>query len=218
MCLIWGCELGFRYRKSKSFGPVRITASKRGVSASIGAGPFRVTKSATGRTTSTVRIPKTGISHVTTSSNRRSSRHPAAPASSPARGKIGRQIVSDETWRQLLAPDGTAAASKFQRNFVRATVARVTGTRPSLLHLTLGQAANVLDYVGESPAKLTAGGRGVPRLEKAGTVAQWTMFGMLLLIVTVSSPAGFLLAAGIVGFMMMIRKRRRDRQAWEDAT
>src|SRR5690349_20024965 len=34
-----GCELGFRYRKSKSFGPVRITASKRGVSASIGAGP-----------------------------------------------------------------------------------------------------------------------------------------------------------------------------------
>jgi hypothetical protein len=218
VCLIWGCELGFHYRKSKSFGPVRITASKRGVSASIGAGPFRVTKSATGRTTSTVRIPKTGISHVTSSSNRRSSRQPAAPASSPARSKIGRQIVSDETWRQLLAPDGTAAASKFQRNFVRATVARVTGTRPSLLHLTLGQAAKVLNYVGESPARLTAGGRGVPRLEKAGTVAQWAMFGMLLLIVTVSSPAGFLLAAGIVGLMMLIRKRRRDREAWEDAT
>jgi hypothetical protein len=197
---------------------VRITASKRGLSASVGAGPFRVTKSATGRTTSTVRIPKTGVSYVTSSSRRRPARKPAALRSSPARGQIGRQIVSDDMWRQLLAPDATAAASKFQRNFVRAAVARVTGTRPSLMHLTLGQAANVLNYLGESPAKLSAGGRGVPRLEKAGLVAQWTMFGMLLLIVTVSSPAGFLLAAGIVGFMFLMRKRRRDRQAWEDAT
>ncbi|WP_344368044.1 HIRAN domain-containing protein [Arthrobacter humicola] len=41
---------------------------------------------------------------------------------------------------------------------------------------------------------------------------------MLMLIVTVSSPAGFLLAAGIVGLMFLLRKRRRDRQAWEDAT
>jgi hypothetical protein len=218
VCLIWGCELGFRYRKSKSFGPVRITASKRGLSASVGAGPFRVTKSATGRTTSTVRIPKTGISYVTSSSNRRPTGKPVARGSRPARGQVARQIISDEAWRQLLAADGTAAASKFQRNFVRAAVARVTGTRPSLMHLTLGQAANVLNYVGESPAKLSAGGRGVPRLEKAGTVAQWTMFGMLLLIVTVSSPAGFLLAAGIVGLMLLMRKRRRDRQAWEDAT
>ena len=32
------------------------------------------------------------------------------------------------------------------------------------------------------------------------------------------SPAGFLLAAGIVGLMLLTRKRRRDRQAWEDAT
>ncbi|WP_427136022.1 HIRAN domain-containing protein [Pseudarthrobacter sp. S9] len=44
------------------------------------------------------------------------------------------------------------------------------------------------------------------------------MFGVLVLIVTVSSPIGFLLAAGIVGLMFLLRKRRRDRQAWEDAT
>ncbi|MFJ5695983.1 hypothetical protein ACIP9X_19320 [Arthrobacter sp. NPDC093125] len=39
-----------------------------------------------------------------------------------------------------------------------------------------------------------------------------------MLIVTVSSPAGVLLAAGIVGLVLLMRKRRRDRQAWEDAT
>ncbi|WP_217509369.1 DUF4236 domain-containing protein [Pseudarthrobacter sp. C4D7] len=215
---IGGTGLGFRYRKSKSFGPVHITASKRGLSASVGTGPLRVTKSATGRKTTTVRVPKTGISYSTSNSTRRSTRNAAVRRSDPSRGRIDRRIVSDETWRQLLAPDGTPAASKFQRNFVRAVVARATGTRPSLMHLTQGQAANVLTFVGESPSRLNAGGRGVPQLEKAGTVAQWTMLGLLLLIVTVSSPAGFVLAAGIVGLMFVLRKRRRDRQAWEDAT
>lgn len=84
-------------------------------------------------------------------------------------------------------------------------VARATGTRPSLMHLTQGQATKILNYVGESPAKLNAGGRGVPQLEKAGTVAQWTMLGLLLLIVIVSSPAGILLAAGIVGGIFVLR-------------
>jgi len=58
----------------------------------------------------------------------------------------------------------------------------------------------------------------VPGLEKAETFAQWPMFGVLVLIVTVSSPTGFLLAAGTAGLMFLVRKRRRDRQAWEDAT
>lgn len=223
---IWGCALGFRFRKSKSFGPVRITASKRGVSASIGAGPFRVTKSSTGRTTSTVRIPGTGVSYVATSSSRGSTRAAAGRgAAKGASARVPRQsrsqpvrmVISDETWRGLLSPDGTAAASKFQRNFVRAAVARATGQRPSLMHLTLGQAQRILECVGQSPAKLTAGGRGVPGMEKAGSIAQWALFGVLILIVTVSSPAGFLLAAGIVGLMFLLRKRRHNRQVWEDA-
>lgn len=176
--IYWGYCLGFRYRKSMSFGPVRITASKRGLSGSVGAGPLRVTKSATGRTTTTVRVPKPWISYSTSSSTRRSTRKAAVRRSDPSRGRIDRRIVSDETWRQLLAPDGTPAVSKFQRNFVRAVVARATGTRPSLMHLTQGQAANVLTFVGESPSRLNAGARGVPQLEKAGTVAQWTMLGL----------------------------------------
>ncbi|WP_423184842.1 HIRAN domain-containing protein [Arthrobacter sp. NyZ413] len=155
---------------------------------------------------------------MSTSSSRRPARKSAARASRPARPKTARQIISDETWREFLAADGTVPASKFQRDFVRAAVARATGKRPSLMHLTLGQAARVLECVGQSPAKLTAGGRGVPGMEKAGTYAQWTLFGLLVLVVTVSSPAGFLLAAGIIGLMFLLRKRRRARQAWEDAT
>lgn len=195
---------------------MRITASKRGVSASVGAGPFRVTKSASGRTTSTVRIPGAGVSYVSSSSSGRSKRRPADQGSSPARGPVARQVITNETWQQLLAPDSTAAASKFQRDFVRAAVARSTGVRPSLMHLTFGQAGNVLRHVGEDPAKLTAGGRGMAGFEKAGGVAQWTLLGALLLTLTLSSPPGILLAAGIVGLMFLMQKRRRNRQAWED--
>ncbi len=50
------------FRKSKKVGPLRVTASKRGLSVSGGAGGLRATRSTTGRRTSTVRIPGTGIS------------------------------------------------------------------------------------------------------------------------------------------------------------
>lgn len=50
------------FRKSKKVGPLRVTASKRGLSVSGGAGGLRATQSTTGRRTSTVRIPGTGIS------------------------------------------------------------------------------------------------------------------------------------------------------------
>ncbi|WP_370874003.1 DUF4236 domain-containing protein [Arthrobacter bambusae] len=128
-------RVGFRYRKSKSFGPVRIAASKRGVSASVGAGPFQVTRSTTGRTTSPVRIRGTGVSYVTSSSNRRPALNSAVRASQRDRRQVVHQIISDETWRELLAADGIAPASKFQRDFVRAAVARATvkthrGSRP----------------------------------------------------------------------------------------
>lgn len=40
--------MGMRFRKSKSFGPVRVTISKSGVGYSIGSKGFRVTKKAGG--------------------------------------------------------------------------------------------------------------------------------------------------------------------------
>jgi Protein of unknown function (DUF4236) len=50
-----------QYRKSKKVGPVRFTASKRGISTSVGYGPFRVTRRADGRYQRTARLPGTGI-------------------------------------------------------------------------------------------------------------------------------------------------------------
>ncbi|WP_091420756.1 DUF4236 domain-containing protein [Arthrobacter sp. OV608] len=111
--MFWRCGLGFRYRKSKSFGPVRITASKRGLSASVGAGPFRVTRTATGRTTSTVRVPGTGVSYVSSGSSGRPSRRSAALISAPTAGPVARQVITNETWRELLTPDNTVVVSKF---------------------------------------------------------------------------------------------------------
>ena len=46
------------FRRSKSFGPFRFTLSKRGLGVSAGAGPVRVGRGATGRTSLTVRILK----------------------------------------------------------------------------------------------------------------------------------------------------------------
>lgn len=63
--------MGFRFRKSKNFGPLRITLGKHGLGASVGVKGFRVTKSATGRTRTTASIPGTGISYVSESSNGR---------------------------------------------------------------------------------------------------------------------------------------------------
>lgn len=46
------------FRRSKSYGPFRFTLSKRGLGVSAGAGPVRVGRGATGRTSLTVRILK----------------------------------------------------------------------------------------------------------------------------------------------------------------
>jgi hypothetical protein len=50
-----------QYRKSKKVGPIRLTASKSGISASVGYGPFRVTRRADGRYQRTARLPSTGM-------------------------------------------------------------------------------------------------------------------------------------------------------------
>ncbi|MDR7170514.1 hypothetical protein J2W56_004265 [Nocardia kruczakiae] len=50
-----------QFRKSKKFGPVRITASKKGLGVSAGAGPVRVGIGADGKVRRTVRLPGTGI-------------------------------------------------------------------------------------------------------------------------------------------------------------
>lgn len=66
--------MGFRFRKSISFGPFRLNFSKSGVGYSFGGKGFRVTKTATGRTRTTASIPGTGVSYVKETGSKRKKR------------------------------------------------------------------------------------------------------------------------------------------------
>ena len=50
--------MGLTFRRSKRFGPLRLTLSKRGLGVSAGAGPLRIGRGATGRRTASLRILK----------------------------------------------------------------------------------------------------------------------------------------------------------------
>lgn len=56
--------MGYRFRKTKNIGPLRLTLSKKGLGASVGVKGFRIGKTASGRTRATASIPGTGISYV----------------------------------------------------------------------------------------------------------------------------------------------------------
>ena len=55
--------MGFFFRRSIKFGPFRLNFSKSGVGASVGVRGFRTGISATGRRTTRVTIPGTGIGY-----------------------------------------------------------------------------------------------------------------------------------------------------------
>lgn len=77
--------MGFTARKSFKVMPgVRMTVSKGGVSTSAGVKGVRVTRTASGRTTRTVGIPGSGLSHTNTiSSSKAKSAHAPGPAAAP---------------------------------------------------------------------------------------------------------------------------------------
>ncbi|MGW7530372.1 DUF4236 domain-containing protein [Streptomyces sp. NPDC054783] len=58
--------MGFSYRKSLKAGPIRVTASKSGISYSAGVKGARVTKRADGRVQTTLSAPGTGMRYTTT--------------------------------------------------------------------------------------------------------------------------------------------------------
>ena len=61
--------MGFRFRKSKNFGPFRVNLSSKGIGWSVGGKGFRYTHSATGKNYTTTSIPGTGISYRTRASD-----------------------------------------------------------------------------------------------------------------------------------------------------
>jgi hypothetical protein len=73
--------MGFSYRRSVKMGPFRVTASKSGVSYSVGVKGARVTKRASGKVQTTLSVPGTGLRYTTTSGTRKApARRPAASA------------------------------------------------------------------------------------------------------------------------------------------
>jgi hypothetical protein len=55
-----------QFRRSKKFGPLRLSLSNRGLSGSVGGGPLRVGRGTDRRLRRTVRVPGTGIYDVKT--------------------------------------------------------------------------------------------------------------------------------------------------------
>lgn len=67
--------MGFRFRKSVKIAPgVRINFGKKSASVSIGPKGLKHTISTTGRRTTTVGVPGTGLSYSKTSQKRRKTR------------------------------------------------------------------------------------------------------------------------------------------------
>lgn len=64
--------MGFRFRKSFGKGPFRMTLSKSGISTSFGVKGARITNKANGSTMTTFGIPGTGISYVSEHSHKNS--------------------------------------------------------------------------------------------------------------------------------------------------
>lgn len=64
--------MGFNFRKSIKIGPARINLSKSGIGYSVGVKGARVTKTAKGKTRTTLSIPGTGISYSKTKGKEKS--------------------------------------------------------------------------------------------------------------------------------------------------
>ena len=64
--------MGLRYRKTFKAGPLRITTSKSGISTSIGGKGARITKTASGKTRTTLSIPGSGVSYVSETGGKQS--------------------------------------------------------------------------------------------------------------------------------------------------
>lgn len=85
--------MGFSYRKSVKMGPFRMTASKSGISYSVGVKGARVTRRASGRVRTTLSAPGTGLRYTTSGTGKRkpASQETAAPARAVAvPGQAGR--------------------------------------------------------------------------------------------------------------------------------
>ena len=85
--------MGLRYRKSFKAGPLRLTASTRGLSASVGSGAGRITRRAGGGVQLSSHVPGTGLGYTTTvrgkaGGSRRPGGSGRGPTGSPPYGRV----------------------------------------------------------------------------------------------------------------------------------
>lgn len=77
--------MGFSYRKSVKMGPFRMTASKSGISYSVGVKGARVTRRANGKVQTTFSAPGTGLRYTSTAgTGKRQARRPSRSSAAPA--------------------------------------------------------------------------------------------------------------------------------------
>ncbi|ACU77366.1 hypothetical protein Caci_8546 [Catenulispora acidiphila DSM 44928] len=106
--------MGFRYRKTFKAGPIRVTASKSGISYSAGVKGARVTKRADGRVQTTLSAPGTGLSYTKSSSStkkptRASSVKAAKPTATPTKSQAAKRRMPtrselEQAWRATGRP------------------------------------------------------------------------------------------------------------------
>lgn len=116
------------FRKSKKFGPVRVTASTKGFGISAGSGPVRVGRGADGKVRRTVRVPGAGISDTKVIGGKQSTKKPSGTSGRESRptgaannsdtaigiaiivGVIVAIVLLINFWRQILLICGIALA------------------------------------------------------------------------------------------------------------
>jgi hypothetical protein len=88
--------MGFRFRRSVSFGPLRLNFSKRGVGMLAGVRGARVTLGADGKVRETLSLPGTGLSYQHTETAHHGAREPAEdmPRRWPSRWVVGAVVLA----------------------------------------------------------------------------------------------------------------------------
>lgn len=91
--------MGWRFRKSMKIAPgVRVNLSNKSTSVSVGGKGFRKTVSTSGKNTTTVSIPGTGLSHTSTTTHKKkqstNNKHPQYSAKTYKNSGIVLQILA----------------------------------------------------------------------------------------------------------------------------
>ncbi|MBS2536967.1 DUF4236 domain-containing protein [Catenulispora sp. NF23] len=105
--------MGIRYRKTFRAGPIRVTASKSGISYSAGVKGARVTKRADGRVQTMLSAPGTGLRYTessgstkeaTGSRTTKDSMPPAAPKNRDVKPCVPTRVEVERIWRSSREP------------------------------------------------------------------------------------------------------------------